>query len=255
MTLVRRGERPTAAERCIPDATWVPMASPISNAAVVIGATGLVGRECVKQLAARPEFASVTAVARRALPDDLQSLRLRTAIVDFDRLDEHPDVFRASHVFCALGTTIKQAGSQERFRQVDFSYPLRAAELAVAAGARHFLLVSSVGASPASRAFYLRVKGELEAAIMALGFSSVTVVRPSLLLGGRKEFRLGEEVAMRLSWAFPRKYRPVQVRDVAHVLVNAAVEDRPGVRVIESPEISAEGARRSSAAGPTARRL
>ena len=117
--------------------------------------------------------------------------RLRTVLIDFDRLDERPDVFRASHVFCALGTTIKQAGSRERFRQVDFGYPLRVAELAKAAGARHFLLVSSVGASSASRGFYLRVKGDLEAAIVALGFPSVTVVRPSLLLGGRNGIPAG----------------------------------------------------------------
>ena len=227
------------------------MTSPVSSSAVVIGATGLVGRECVKQLA-RPEFECVTAVARRALPDDLQSPRLRTVLIDFDRLDERPDAFRASHVFCALGTTIKQAGSRERFRQVDFGYSVRVAELAMAAGARHFLLVSSVGAGPTSRGFYLRVKGDLEVAIMALGFPSVTVVRPSLLLGGRKEFRLGEEIAMRLSWAFPHKYRPVHVRDVARALVNAAVEDRPGVRVIESPEVSAQGSRRSTATSPTA---
>jgi uncharacterized protein YbjT (DUF2867 family) len=213
------------------------MATPVSSSAVVIGATGLVGRECVKQLVARPEFERVTAVARRAAPDDLRSPALRTALVDFDRLEEQSDLFRASHVFCALGTTIKQAGSQERFRQVDFGYSLRVAELALAAGARHFLLVSSVGASPASRGFYLRVKGELEVAIRALGFPSVTVVRPSLLLGGRKEFRLGEEMAMRLSWAFPRKYRAVHVRDVARTLVSAAVEDRSGVRVIENAQI------------------
>src|SRR5262245_60109257 len=206
--------------------------------AVVVGATGLVGRECAKQLVARPQCGRVTVVARRALAGDSQSPKLRTAVIDFDRLDERSDVFRASHVFCALGTTIKQAGSQERFRQVDFGYPLRVAELALAAHARHFLLVSSVGADPGSRGFYLRVKGDLEKAILALGFRSVTVVRPSFLLGDRKEFRLIEEVALRLSWAFPRRYRAVHVRDVASALVNAAVEDRPGVRVIESAEIS-----------------
>jgi uncharacterized protein YbjT (DUF2867 family) len=126
------------------------MASAVSNSAVVIGATGLFGRECVKLLVARPEFERVTAVARRALPDDLQSPRLRTVLIDFDRLEERSDVFRATHVFCALGTTIKQAGSRERFRQVDLGYPLRAADLTVAAGSRHLLLVSSVGASSAS---------------------------------------------------------------------------------------------------------
>lgn len=210
-----------------------------SHSAVVIGATGLVGREILKQLVARPEFERVTAAIRRPLPDDLQNPKLQTALIDFERLDERPGVFQASHVFCAMGTTIKQAGSRERFRQVDFGYPVRVAELARAAGARHLLLVSSVGASPASRAFYLRVKGELEEAILALGFPSITVVRPSLLLGDRNEFRLGETIAARLAWALPRKYRAVHVRDVARALVDAAVEDRPGVRTIENPDISA----------------
>ncbi len=214
------------------------MAKQVSNSAVVVGATGLVGRECVKQLVARPEFERVTAVARRALPDALQNPRLQAVLIDFDRLGDRPEAFRASHVFCALGTTLKQAGSRERFRQVDFNYPLRVAELARAAGARHFLLVSSVGADPTSRGFYLQVKGDLEQAIMALGFPSFTIVRPSLLLGDRKDFRLGEVIAMRLGWALPRKYRPAHVQDVARALVDAAVEQQPGVRVIESPEIA-----------------
>ncbi len=214
------------------------MTSSASSAALVVGATGLVGRECMRQLAARPEFASVTALVRRPLPDDLQGAKVRTVLVDFDHLDSLGDGVRATHLVSALGTTIKQAGSQERFRQVDFGYPLRAAQLARAAGVRHFLLVSSIGADPGSRTFYLRIKGELEAAILALGFPAVTIVRPSLLLGDRQEFRLGEEIATRLAWAFPRKYRPVHVRDVAGALVQAAVEDRPGVRVIENREIT-----------------
>lgn len=213
------------------------MTIPAGNSAIVIGATGLVGRECVRQLAADPAFERVTALARRALPSDPASAKVKTELVDFDRLDARPEVFQATHLFCALGTTIKQAGSQERFRQVDFAYPLRAAELARAAGVRHFLLVSSVDANPASRTFYLRVKGELEAAIENLGFRSVTIVRPSLLLGDRNEFRLTEEIAKRFSWAFPRKYRPVHATDVAATLVAAAAADRPGVNFIENSAI------------------
>jgi uncharacterized protein YbjT (DUF2867 family) len=214
------------------------MVMPDGSSALVIGATGLVGRECVRQLAAHPGFERVTALVRRALPSGLMTAKVKTELVDFDRLDARPEVFQATHLFCALGTTIKQAGSEERFRQVDFSYPLRAAELALAAGVRHFLLVSSVDANPVARSFYLRVKGELEAAIEGLGFRSVTIVRPSLLLGDRNEFRLTEEVARRLSWAFPSKYRPVHARDVAAALVAAAAEDRPGVNLIENPAIA-----------------
>jgi uncharacterized protein YbjT (DUF2867 family) len=207
--------------------------------AVVVGATGLVGQQCLKQLTARPEFERITALTRRPLSSDLQSPKLQTIEVDFDRLEDQPEAFRASHAFCALGTTLKQAGSRERFRQVDFDYSLRAARLARTAGATHFLLVSSVGASPRARAFYLQVKGELEEAVLALGFPSVTIARPSVLHGDRKEFRLAEVIAVRMSWALPEKYRAVHVRDVASALVAAALEDRPGVRVIESAEIRA----------------
>lgn len=215
------------------------MALTAGNSAIVMGATGLVGRECVRQLAVHPGFERVTALVRRALPPDPAAPGLRTELVDFDRLHARPDVFQASHVFCALGTTIRQAGSQARFREVDFGYPLRVAELALAAGARHFLLVSSLGANAESRTFYLRVKGDLEDAIEALGYRAFSIARPSLLLGDRDEFRLGEEVAKRLSWAFPRSYRPVHAGNVAGVLVNSAVDDRPGIRVIENPEIVA----------------
>jgi uncharacterized protein YbjT (DUF2867 family) len=216
------------------------VADPAARSALVVGATGLVGRECVRRLAGDARFERVMALARRALPDDVNGPSVRTILADFDRLDLHPDAFRVTHVFCALGTTIKAAGSRERFREVDFGYPVRIGELARAAGADHFLLVSSMGADPRSRVFYTRVKGEVERAIIGLGFPSVTIVRPSLLLGDRKEFRLGEVIAQRLAWTFPPKYRAVHVREVARVMVRAAVEDRVGVRVIENREIGRE---------------
>lgn len=210
-----------------------------SMSAVVVGATGLVGRECVELLIARDDVAQVTTLTRRSLPLQSQQRRvtLRNVVVDFDKLDKAGNAFEATHVFCALGTTIKQAGSPSQFRAVDYGYALRVAELSLAAGVRHFLLVSSVGADSASRGFYLQVKGDLEAAVLALGFRSVTIVRPSLLLGDRAEFRFGEELAASLSWTFPRRYRPVHVRDVARVLVDAAVDDQPGVRIIENTAI------------------
>jgi uncharacterized protein YbjT (DUF2867 family) len=205
-----------------------------------VGATGLVGRECVRQLVAHPAFARVVVLARRPLPQGLRHPGLQTTLAEFDRLESQPDAFHVSQVFCALGTTIKHAGSRERFRQVDYGYPLRVAQLARESGARHYLLVSSLGANPESRVFYHRVKGELEQAIIALGFPSVTIVRPSLLLGDRDEFRLGEAIAKRLTWTFPPKYRAVHVRDVARALVEAAAADRPGVRVIENRDIGRE---------------
>jgi uncharacterized protein YbjT (DUF2867 family) len=114
---------------------------------------------------------------------------------------------------------------------------LAAAQLGRERGATHFLLVSSVGANPRSQIFYSRVKGELEAAVLALRYRAVTIVRPSLLLGPRAEYRLGEQIAKRLAFLFPARYKPVGAHAVAALLVRAANEDAPGHHIIESEEI------------------
>jgi uncharacterized protein YbjT (DUF2867 family) len=205
---------------------------------LLAGATGLVGGECLARLAADETVFGVTALVRRAPAGSSRyGRKVGFSQVDFDRLDEHRALFSVDQVICALGTTIRQAGSREAFRRVDFDYPLTIARLALEGGAKHFLLVSSLGADPKSRVFYSRVKGELEQAVLAMGYPAVTIVRPSLLLGDRQEFRLGEEIAKRFAWATPRKYRPVAARDVAATLIDAAREDRPGRRFIESAEI------------------
>ncbi len=207
---------------------------------LLAGATGLVGRECLARLIADPTVGRVTALVRRA-PAGEGGDKLNLAEVDFDRLDDSPGLFRVDQVICALGTTLRRAGSKAAFRLVDVDYPLAIARLARAAGARHYLLVSALGADPKSRVFYSRTKGELEQALMKIRFPGLTIVRPSLLLGDREEFRLGEEVAKRFSWATPARFKPVLARDVAATLVRAAREDRPGTRIIESAQISAAG--------------
>lgn len=204
---------------------------------MVLGATGLVGRECLRLLLDDPSVARVVALARRPL-SDVASAKLRVEMVDFDRLAAYGALFDVDQIFCALGTTIKQAGSQDAFRRVDLEYPLAAAKLGVEHGARHFLLVSAVGASAGSRVFYNRVKGELEDALRTLPYRSVTIVRPSLLLGDRAEFRLGEQIAKRFGWLVPGKYKPVSATRVAEALVTAAREDTAGFRIIESNEIT-----------------
>ena len=204
----------------------------------LLGATGLVGRHCLEQLAADPAFERVVVVARRRFAE-ATAPRVEGHVLDFTDLESHAGVFAVDQVLCALGTTIRAVGgSQERFREVDFTIPLTAARIARRNGARHFLLVSALGASASSRVFYLRVKGELEDALRSLGFRTVTIVRPSLLLGDRGEFRLGEEVAKRFGWLAPRAYRPVQAAAVARALVRAARADEPGLHIIESGDIA-----------------
>lgn len=201
---------------------------------LLAGATGLVGHECLELLLADPVFAHITAIVRHLLLSDPTSTRLNVQTVDFERLGERPDLFAVDQIVCALGTTIRKAGSQSAFRRVDFDYPLRIAKLGLDNGARHFLLVSSMGANPQSRVFYTRVKGELEDAIEGLGYRAFTIVRPSVLIGKRTERRLGEEIARRLAFLTPPRMRPVHAHQVAAALVHAAQQDEPGQKVIDN---------------------
>jgi uncharacterized protein YbjT (DUF2867 family) len=137
----------------------------------------------------------------------------------------------------SIGTTIREAGSQAAFRRVDFEYPLAIARLGHQQGARHFLLVSALGANSESGIFYNRVKGELEDQLRSLGYRAVTIARPSLLLGKRDEFRFLERVGSVIGEFVPGRYRPVQAAAVAKSLVTAARIDAPGLHIIESEEI------------------
>lgn len=210
-----------------------------ARSVVLVGATGLVGSECLKLLLADPAFEQVTVLARRSLEGAPVSPRLAAHVVDLERPEPHADLLAADTLICALGTTIGQAGSKERFRAVDYGIPLGLARLGVERGLKHFLLVSALGADPRSRVFYNRVKGELEEALSALPLRSLTIVRPSLLLGERREFRLGERIAQRLAFLMPGKYAAVRARDVAAALVRLAKEDSVGRRVVESGEMRA----------------
>ncbi len=205
---------------------------------LVVGATGLVGGECLRLLAADSRVGEVRALVRRPLEHDLGP-RVRELVTGFDRLAEHPAWFRAGAIICALGTTIRQAGSQEAFRRVDFEYPVLVARLGLAGGVRHFLLVSSVGADPGSRVFYSRVKGEVEKAVLGLGYQRVTIARPSLLLGDRRERRWRETLARPFARLMPAPWAPVHARQVARALVSAvlAPDGSSGVRIIENPEL------------------
>ncbi|MDE2400093.1 MAG: NAD(P)H-binding protein [Burkholderiales bacterium] len=202
---------------------------------LLVGATGLVGQQCLKLLTEDPAVGTVRALVRR--PMAIESSKVQVRVVNFDRLEQHAEWMAADWVVCALGTTRGKAGSKAAFRQVDFDYPLQVAQLAKAQGARHFLLVSAVGANARSRVFYNRVKGELEEAIGGMGFDSVTFAQPSLLAGERAEFRLGERIALKLGGLMPERLQPVSARQVALGLLNAAKAGRPGVHVLSNTEL------------------
>ncbi len=207
------------------------------------GATGLVGGFVLRQLLASEWYSQVIALTRRTMNVDHPKLEQR--LVDFDQL-QSIDLPLAEDVFCALGTTIKKAGSQEAFRRVDLDYPRALANKAAASGAQQFLLVSSVGANARSRNFYLRTKGELEDAVSALPYKGFHVFRPSLLLGPREERRPAERLAEALMKGLSpvlidglRKYRPIKAEEVARAMVAAAVAGGPGRKVYEHEQLKA----------------
>jgi len=195
----------------------------------------LVGQHCLQLLARDPDVGAVRALVRRPL--DAGSAKVEVCVTDFERLERQAEHMAVDWVFCALGTTRAKAGSRAAFRQVDFDYPLQVARLARAQGARHFLLVSAVGADPRSWVFYNRVKGELEEAIIGMGFESVTVAQPSLLAGERQEFRPTERLGLQLGAWLPDHLRPVHASQVAACLLASAKAGQPGVHYLSNTEM------------------
>jgi uncharacterized protein YbjT (DUF2867 family) len=224
--------------------TTEPAAAPAT--ALLLGATGLVGGHVLDLLLADPSYRRVTVLTRRPLARMDSKLDQRTA--DFDRLRDHEISFAVDDVFCCLGTTIAQAGSQEAFRRVDHDYVVEAARLTSEYGARRFYVVTAAGANAKSRIFYNRVKGETEDAVRALPLEGAVILRPSLLLGERAGHRTGESVAQKvmpaLDWMLVgpmRRYRSIQASTVARAMVRLAKERPRGVRVVESDEIQQIG--------------
>ncbi len=155
--------------------------------ALVAGATGLVGGHLLDALLAAPDYTRVFALTRR--PFAREHPKLANRVVIFERMAEQLKGLTAQDAFCCIGTTIAEAGSQEAFRATDVDAVLLFARAAKAAQATRFVVVSSVGASSESTKFYLRTKGEMEEAVSDLGFASVDILQPSLLLGSRKALR------------------------------------------------------------------
>jgi uncharacterized protein YbjT (DUF2867 family) len=190
--------------------------------ALVIGATGLVGRQIVRQLAARADIAEVVALVRRD-PGPRPSIKVAYRVVDFDRLDQVAEVFAVDEVYSALGTTRRRTPDPAAYRHIEVEIPQAVLSRARAAGACVGGLVSSVGANPAARNAYLRQKGELEVAVTALDFPTLRIVRPSFLLGARDEFRFGERIggalARLVAPLLPEAYRPIAASEVARQVI------------------------------------
>ena len=203
---------------------------------LVIGATGLVGRDLVRRLAARTDVSEVVALVRRD-PGARPSVKVSYRVVDFDQLDNLDDAFAVDAVFTALGTTLAKTRDTSEYRKIEVTIPLSVIQRAHAAGATRCGVVSSVGASATARAIYLRQKGELDDAITALGWQRLVIAKPSTLRGPRKELRIAERLGVWVSPLVPRRYRAVDATKVAEVLVTEVLRSGSAVEIIQNEAI------------------
>jgi uncharacterized protein YbjT (DUF2867 family) len=209
--------------------------------ASIIGATGLTGSFLYELLRNDQDFETIRLIVRRPLPkpDDRTEIKL----VDFSDTESLMLAIDGSDiVFCAVGTTNKKVkGDKEAYRKVDYDIPVRAARCCKMTGCNIFVLVSAVGANSKSGNFYWKLKGEVEEAVQSIGLKSVHILRPSLLLGDRKELRtgekLGKQVMQSISFLLPSKYKPLQAMDVAKAMIIVAKENREGNYIYEYKQI------------------
>jgi uncharacterized protein YbjT (DUF2867 family) len=207
----------------------------------LIGASGLIGSHLLQLLLDDPDFDTVKILVRRKLQTTHQKLEQK--IVDFNDSDsllvamDNSDV-----VFCTVGTTQKKVkGDKEAYRKVDYDIPVKAARFCKMIGCDSFILVSAVGADSRAKNFYLKLKGEVEEVVKTVGIRSVYIMRPSMLMGNRKEYRFGEKVITpvmkALSFLLPSKYKPIQAEDVAKAMLRAAKKNEEGFYVWEYGEM------------------
>jgi uncharacterized protein YbjT (DUF2867 family) len=216
-----------------------------TRTALIVGATGLIGGYCLDTLCDDPNYSEILALVRKPI---LKTHRkLKTVITKFDDNLEHElSNIQAQDVYCCLGSTIKKAGSQEAFKAVDYTLVVTVAELMRKQGAEQFIVISAMGADKDSKVFYNRVKGEMEQALRELGYPCLRILKPSLLLGPRQEFRLGEKIGVLLTPVLKpfmlgslKKYSPIAAKKVAEFMVNVAHEEPvSGVYVYESDLIA-----------------
>ena len=212
--------------------------------ALIVGATGLIGGYCLQALCDNPHYSEVTAIVRKPILTTHRKLKVITS--DFNNLQNELSNIQADDVYCCLGTTIKKAGSQEAFKKIDHTLVVTVAELMRKQEAEQFLVISSMGADSNSKVFYNRTKGEMEEAVKEIGYPCLRILRPSLLLGKREEFRFGEKIGLILTPLLKpffigslKKYVPVEAESVAHFMVKVATEQPiSGVHVYESDMIS-----------------
>lgn len=214
------------------------------KSAIVLGATGLVGREIVDLLEKDESVERVVMLVRRA-PERATAKKTEVRVTNFREPSTYGSL-DADALFSALGTTLKVAGSKEAQYEVDYTFQYEVAKAAKAAGVSTLSLCSAWGANAEASTFYARMKGELERDVLALGFARTRIVRPSFLEGDRAETRVGEKIGMGVMNVLGKlpglsKHRPIHVRIVAAAMVALAKDPAPGAKILESGELFAFG--------------
>jgi uncharacterized protein YbjT (DUF2867 family) len=211
------------------------MAEPAGKIAWVAGGSGLVGSKLLPLLIDAGDYTRVLALSRRPLPHGHP--RMANRIVRFDiPLDRQLAGMQCQDAYCCMGTTLRDAGSQEGFRAVDHDMVLQFARTALAAGAQRFIVISSLGASESSRSFYLRVKGQTERALTVMAFRALDILQPSVLIGARRGWRPLEFLAQGALWTFnplllgeTARFRGIAAQTVAAAMLGAARSGRLGM--------------------------
>jgi len=214
--------------------------------ALLIGSTGLIGSHLLNLLLDSNDYLKVITFVKR--DTGIKHKKLTQHIIDFDKPETYKELVVGDDFFCTIGTTIKKAGSKEAFRKVDFEYPRLFAAFALQNKVKQFLIISSLGADTNSGNFYLKTKGEIQDFLKECNFESVSVLQPSLLLGERKEFRLGEKIGAffmkTLSFLFLgnlKKYKPIEGKTVAKAMLVIGQTNNSGFKIYESDMIQEIG--------------
>jgi uncharacterized protein YbjT (DUF2867 family) len=214
--------------------------------ALIIGSTGLIGSQLLNFLLDNNDYLKVITFVKR--DTGIKHPKLTQHVIDFDKPETYKDLVVGDDFFCTIGTTIKKAGSKEAFRKVDFEYPRQFAAFALQNKVKQFLIISSLGADAKSGNFYLKTKGEIQDFLKNCNFESVSDLQPSLLLGNRTEFRLGEKVGAFFMKTFSflflgnlKKYKPIEGKTVAKALLKIAQTNNKGFKIYESDAIQEIG--------------
>ncbi len=210
--------------------------------AIVFGATGLIGSYLVALLCESDHYKQVISFSRK--PSGFSDPKLSEHISDLGNLNDIASEITGNDLYCCLGTTIKKAGTKEKFKKIDFDMPVGLAKIAAQNKIRNFTVVSSIGADAKSSSFYLCTKGQMEQGVMQCDIPKISIVRPSMLTGPRKEFRFGEAVGKVAMTIFNplmigkfRKYRSIHAENVASAMIAISENYPEGVRIYESDEL------------------